>query len=95
VKLVTRKEGVNVVLDMVAGDYVARNIKCLADDGRHVTIAVQGGAKAEVPMWQIMARRLTLTGSTLRARTDEFKACWPTRSSRTCGRWWKRAKCAR
>lgn len=73
VKLITRGEGVHLVLDMVAGDYVARNLKCLADDGRHVTIAVQGGPKAEVPMWQIMARRLTLTGSTLRARSDTFK----------------------
>jgi NADPH2:quinone reductase len=73
VHLITGNKGVNLVLDMVAGDYVARNIKCLADDGRHVTIAVQGGAIAEVPMWQIMARRLTLTGSTLRARSDTFK----------------------
>ncbi len=73
VKLITRGEGVHLVLDMVAGDYVARNLKCLAEDGRHVTIAVQGGPKAEVPMWQIMARRLTLTGSTLRARSDTFK----------------------
>ena len=74
VKQITQGEGVHLVLDMVAGDYVARNMKCLADDGRHVTIAVQGGIKAEVPMWQVMARRLTLTGSTLRARSDTFKA---------------------
>jgi len=73
VKAITGGRGVDVVLDMVAGDYVARNLKCLADDGRHVTIAVQGGARAEVPMWQVMARRLTLTGSTLRARSNEFK----------------------
>lgn len=73
VKRITDGQGVHLVLDMVAGDYVARNLKCLADDGRHVTIAVQGGPKAEIPMWQVMARRLTLTGSTLRARTDEFK----------------------
>lgn len=73
VKRITNGEGVHLVLDMVAGDYVARNLKCLADDGRHVTIAVQGGAKAEVPMWQVMARRLTLTGSTLRARSNAFK----------------------
>lgn len=73
VKRISRGEGVHLVLDMVAGDYVARNLKCLADDGRHVTIAVQGGAKAEVPMWQVMARRLTLTGSTLRARSNAFK----------------------
>jgi NADPH2:quinone reductase len=73
IKRITDGEGVHLVLDMVAGDYVARNLKCLADDGRHVTIAVQGGAKAEVPIWQVMARRLTLTGSTLRARSNKFK----------------------
>ena len=73
VRRITGGRGVELVLDMVAGDYVARNLKCLADDGRHVTIAVQGGARAEVPMWQVMARRLTLTGSTLRARSNEFK----------------------
>ena len=59
---------------MVAGDYVARNLKCLADDGRHVTIAVQGGLTAEINMAQIMRRRHTLTGSTLRPRSIEFKA---------------------
>ena len=53
---------------------MARNIKCLADDGRHVTIALQGGAKAEINMAQVMTRRLTLTGSTMRPRTNEFKA---------------------
>lgn len=74
VKRITDGQGVHLVLDMVAGDYVARNLKCLADDGRHVTIAVQGGPKAEIPMWQVMARRLTLTGSTMRARSNEFKA---------------------
>ena len=73
VKRITDGAGVHLVLDMVAGDYVARNMRCLADDGRHVTIAVQGGAKAEIPMWQVMARRLTLTGSTLRARSNTFK----------------------
>ena len=73
VSRITDGKGVHLVLDMVAGDYVARNLKCLADDGRHVTIAVQGGAKAEIPMWQVMARRLTLTGSTLRSRSNTFK----------------------
>jgi NADPH:quinone reductase len=62
------------VLDMVAGDYVARNLKCLADDGRHVTIAVQGGVRAEINLAEIMRRRLMLTGSTLRPRPDAFKA---------------------
>ncbi len=62
------------VLDMVGGDYVARNLKCLADDGRHVSIAVLGGSRAQISMAEIMMRRLTLTGSTLRARSDVFKA---------------------
>ena len=61
------------MLDMVAGDYVARNLKCLTDDGRHVTIAVQGGVKAEINMAEVMRRRITLTGSTLRPRSNEFK----------------------
>ncbi len=61
------------VLDMVGGDYVARNLKCLADDGRHVSIAALGGSKAQISMAEIMMRRLTLTGSTLRARTTVFK----------------------
>ena len=70
----TGGKGVDIVLDMVSGDYVARNLKCLAEDGRHVTIAVLGGTRAEVNMAQIMMRRLTLTGSTLRPRSDAFKA---------------------
>ncbi|HKT86006.1 MAG TPA: NAD(P)H-quinone oxidoreductase [Novosphingobium sp.] len=70
----TGGKGVNLVLDMVAGDYVARNLRCLAPDGRHVTIAVQGGLKAEVNMGFVMRNRYTLTGSTLRPRSDEFKA---------------------
>lgn len=71
---ITDGRGVDVVLDMVAGDYVARNLKCLAPDGRHVTIAVQGGTKAEVNMGIVMRQRYTLTGSTLRPRSDAFKA---------------------
>ena len=71
---ITDGAGVNLVLDMVAGEYVARNLKCLADDGRHVTIAVQGGVRAEINMAEIMRRRLTLSGSTLRPRTNDFKA---------------------
>lgn len=70
----TEGKGVHVVLDMVSGDYVPRNLKCLADDGRHVTIAVLGGPRAEINMAQVMMRRLTLTGSTLRPRSDAFKA---------------------
>ncbi len=71
---ITGGQGVHIVLDMVAGDYVARNLNCLAPDGRHVTIAVQGGLNATINMAQVMQRRLTLTGSTLRPRTSQFKA---------------------
>ncbi|WP_059152888.1 NAD(P)H-quinone oxidoreductase [Novosphingobium barchaimii] len=70
---ITGGKGVDLVLDMVAGSYVPRNLKCLAPDGRHVTIAVQGGAKAEINMAVVMSRRYTLTGSTLRPRSDDFK----------------------
>ena len=73
VREITDGNGVNVVLDMVGGDYLPRNIACLADDGRHVSIAVQRGTTAEIPIWTIMAKRLTLTGSTLRARSVQFK----------------------
>ena len=73
VKAFTGGKGVAVVLDMVGGDYVPRNLACLADDGRHVSIAFQRGATAEVSIVDIMRRRLTLTGSTLRARSLEFK----------------------
>jgi putative PIG3 family NAD(P)H quinone oxidoreductase len=74
VKTFTDGAGVNVVLDMVGGDYVPRNLACLAEDGRHVTIAFQRGAKVELDISQLMRRRLTMTGSTLRARSTEFKA---------------------
>jgi NADPH:quinone reductase len=74
VKEITGGRGCTAVLDMVGGDYVPRNLKCLADDGRHVSIAIQGGANATVPLFEIMRRRLTLTGSTLRARDAGFKA---------------------
>jgi NADPH:quinone reductase len=70
---VTDRRGVNVVIDMVGGDYVPRNLACLATEGRHVSIAVQRGATAEIPIFDIMRRRLTLTGSTLRPRSVEFK----------------------
>lgn len=73
VKAITDGKGVEIVVDMVAGDYVARNMKCLKEDGRHVTIAVQGGMQANISMVQVMTRRLMLTGSTLRARSVEFK----------------------
>jgi putative PIG3 family NAD(P)H quinone oxidoreductase len=70
---VTERRGVNVVVDMVGGDYLPRNLACLAEEGRHVSIAVQRGATAEIPIFDIMRRRLTLTGSTLRPRSVEFK----------------------
>ena len=70
---VTDRAGVNVVIDMVGGDYVPRNLACLAEEGRHVSIAVQRGASAEVQIFDVMRRRLTLTGSTLRPRSVEFK----------------------
>lgn len=74
VKRITGGNGVDVVLDMVGGDYVPRNIDCMAEDARHVSVAVLGGAKAEIPIWKIMQKRLTLTGSTLRPRSVAFKA---------------------
>ncbi|OGB17805.1 MAG: NAD(P)H-quinone oxidoreductase [Burkholderiales bacterium RIFCSPLOWO2_12_67_14] len=70
----TEGHGVNVVLDMVAGSYVARELDCLAEDGRLVFIAVQGGVKAEINAGAVLRRRLTITGSTLRPRPVAFKA---------------------
>ena len=66
--------GVAVVLDMVGGDYVTRNLACLTEEGRHVSIAAQRGSKAEIALWTVMTRRLLLTGSTLRARSVAFKS---------------------
>ena len=74
VQRLTEGKGVEIVLDMVGGSYLPRNMACLADDGRNVTIAVQGGMKAEISVLEIMRRRLTLTGSTLRPRSAAFKA---------------------
>lgn len=74
VKKLTNGKGVNVILDMVAGGYVAREIECLAEDGRLVIIAVQGGVKAEINAGLVLRKRLTVTGSTLRPRSIEFKA---------------------
>ena len=91
---VTQGRGVDVVLDMVAGTYVERELGCLADDGRVVVIATLGGAKATLPLPEIMRRRLTITGSTLRARPVPFKAAiaraleaqvWPWLVSRQIG----------
>jgi len=69
----TAGKGVNVILDMVGGDYVPKELKCIADDGRLVFIAFLRGAKTELSIDAVMRRRLTLTGSTLRPRTVEFK----------------------
>ena len=74
VKNSTAGKGVNVILDMVGGDYVPRELKALADDGRIVFIAYLGGSKATVDLGEILRRCLTLTGSALRARPVEFKA---------------------
>jgi len=73
VKRITEGRGVNVVLDMVAGDYVAREVECLADEGRIVIIAVQGGVKSQFDAGAVLRRRLTITGSTLRPRSVQFK----------------------
>ena len=74
VQRITNGRGVDVVLDMVAGDYVAREVECLAEDGRLVIIAVQGGVKSSFNAGLVLRRRLTITGSTLRPRSVEFKA---------------------
>ena len=88
---ITGGKGVDVVLDMVAGDYIAREMSCLAEDGRIVLIAVQGGTKSQVDAGLVMRKRLTLTGSTLRARPVAFKSAiatalrakvWPLLESR-------------
>jgi putative PIG3 family NAD(P)H quinone oxidoreductase len=73
VQRITDGKGADVVLDMVAGGYVAREVECLAEDGRLVIIAVQGGLKSEFNAGLVMRRRLTITGSTLRPRSVEFK----------------------
>ena len=70
----TGGQGVNVILDMVAGSYVAREVECLAEDGRLVIIAVQGGIDAGFNAGLVLRRRLVITGSTLRPRPVAFKA---------------------
>jgi NADPH2:quinone reductase len=74
IRTITAGHGVDVILDMVAGDYVARELECLAEDGRLVIIAVQGGVKSAINSGLVLRRRLTITGSTLRARPVAFKA---------------------
>ncbi|MDD1640667.1 MAG: NAD(P)H-quinone oxidoreductase [Methylococcaceae bacterium] len=70
----TDNKGVDVILDMIGGDYFPRNLKCMASEARLVQIAIQNGAKAEINLLPIMLKRLTITGSTLRTRNDAFKA---------------------
>jgi NADPH2:quinone reductase len=74
VKEVTSKHGADVILDMVGGDYIQKNIYATALEGHIVQIAFLKGSKVEVDLMRLMMRRLTLTGSTLRAQTDETKA---------------------
>jgi NADPH:quinone reductase len=74
VKAETAGRGVDVILDMVGGDYIERNIKSLADDGRLVNIAYQAGSAATIDFMRVMLKRLTITGSTLRVRSPEVKA---------------------
>ena len=92
---ITDGRGVDVVLDIIGGPYLGRNLDCLAKDGRLVQIGLQGGASAEIPLRPIMLRRLTITGSTLRIRTPEEKGAiaaalerevWPLLESAACGR---------
>ena len=91
----TGGRGVDVVLDMVAGDYIGRDIQCLADDGRIVIIAQLGGAHANVDTAQVMRRRLTITGSTLRPRPVAFKGAIAARCASAPGRCWSRAPSSR
>lgn len=74
IKAETAGRGVDVILDMVGGDYIAKNIRSLADDGRLVNIAYQKGSEANIDFMRVMLKRLTLTGSTLRIRSNEVKA---------------------
>lgn len=73
-KAATSGRGVDVILDMVAGDYIGRGVQALAEDGRLALIAVQGGVKSEIDAGLVLRRRLTITGSTLRPRSTAFKA---------------------
>lgn len=74
IKALTNKRGVDVILDMVAGDYISKNIRCLAEDGRLSMIAIMGGRMGELDAAHIVFKRLTVTGSSLRARSNEYKA---------------------
>ncbi len=74
VKRLTQNKGVDVILDMIGGDYFPRNLQCMGFDARLVQIAIQNGPKTEINLLPLMLKRLTLTGSTLRTRDDHFKS---------------------
>ena len=74
IEKLTDRRGVDIILDMIGGDYFPRNLKCMAADGRLVQIAIQHGPKTELNLLPVMLKRLTITGSTLRARNITFKA---------------------
>lgn len=84
---ITDKRGVDVVLDMVAGAYVAREVSCLAEDGRLVIIAIQGGVESQFDAGLVLRRRLTITGSTLRPRPIAFKGAIAQNLKRTVWPW--------
>lgn len=74
IQQLTDAQGVNVILDMIGGDYLPRNIRCMAFEARLIHIALQHGVKAEINLLPLLLKRITLTGSTLRSRDDSFKA---------------------
>lgn len=74
INLLSQEQGVDVILDMIGGDYFLRNLKCMGFDARLVQIAIQNGAKTEANLLPILLKRLTITGSTLRNRNDVFKS---------------------
>jgi NADPH:quinone reductase len=88
----TNGRGVDVILDMVAGSYVARNVACLAEDGRAVIIAVQGGVQAELDAGLVLRKRLTITGSTLRPRPVAFKAAIASALRKNAWPWFETGK---
>ena len=92
VKRLTANAGVDVVLDMVAGDYLGREIGCLAEEGRIVIIAVQGGVDARVDAGLVLRRRLTITGSTLRPRSVAFKSAVAAALRRSAWPWLESGK---
>jgi len=92
VKRLTANAGVDVVLDMVAGDYLGREIGCLAEEGRIVIIAVQGGVDARVDAGLVLRRRLTITGSTLRPRSVAFKSAIAAALRRSAWPWLESGK---